>query len=86
MCPPERNALKEFYEAAKGGDWANSAGWLNPYANVCTWFGVTCKDDRVVGLNLTGNGLAGTLSEKIADLASLEVLDLSDNGIGCVFP
>ncbi len=86
MCPPERNALKEFYEAAKGQDWDDSAGWMDPYTSVCSWFGVTCnKDNRVVGLNLTANGLAGKLSEKIADLASLEILDLSDNDIGVRF-
>ena len=85
MCPLERNALKDFYEAAKGQDWANSADWMDPYESVCSWFGVTCKENRVVELNLIGNGLAGKLSEKVADLKFLEVLDLSDNDMRVSF-
>ena len=35
----------------------------------------------VIALNLTNNGLSGKLSSHIASLASLAVLDLSDNDI-----
>ena len=81
MCPMERKVLKDFYESAKGQDWTNNTGWLDPYTSVCSWFGVTCRDDQVVGLDLINNGLAGTLSRKIAGLPHLEVLDLTDNDI-----
>ena len=82
MCPPERNALIKFYEAAKGQDWTYSAGWLDPYQSVCSWYGVTCNSNgHVTKLNLMSNGLTGTLSKAIADLPFLEFLDLSDNDI-----
>jgi hypothetical protein len=82
MCPPERNALKDFYESAKGQDWTNNAGWLDPYLSVCSWFGVGCDDDRhVINITLVNNGLAGTLSKEIGDLNFLKILDLTDNDI-----
>ena len=82
MCPLERKALIKFYEAAKGQDWTYSAGWLDPYQSVCSWYGVKCNSNsHVVGLNLMNNGLTGTLSKAIADLPFLEFLDLSDNDI-----
>jgi len=84
LCPTERNALKEFYDASKGTEWTDSENWLDEYGNPCTmpWFGVKCShDDAVTGLNLTNNGLSGQLTAHIASLRSLEVLDLSDNDI-----
>ena len=35
----------------------------------------------VTGLDLANNGLSGKLTAKIANLSSLEILDLSDNDI-----
>ena len=82
MCPPERNALRDFYESAKGSDWTNNIKWLDPYEPHCSWPGVKCSaSGNTIELNLANNGLSGTLSEKIADLTFLEVLDLSDNDI-----
>ena len=83
MCPPERNALKEFYESTKGQEWTNDENWIDEYGNHCTmpWLGIKCKDDSVVGINLTNNGLSGQLTTHISSLPSLEVLDLSDNDI-----
>ena len=87
MCPPERNALKEFYESTKGQEWTNDENWIDEYGNHCTmpWLGIKCKDDSVVGLNLTNNGLSGRLTTHISSLPSLEVLDLSDNDIKVSF-
>eukprot|EP00581_Thalassiosira_minuscula_P009259 CAMPEP_0183708732 /NCGR_PEP_ID=MMETSP0737-20130205/4938_1 /TAXON_ID=385413 /ORGANISM="Thalassiosira miniscula, Strain CCMP1093" /LENGTH=1678 /DNA_ID=CAMNT_0025936651 /DNA_START=186 /DNA_END=5222 /DNA_ORIENTATION=- len=81
-CPSERNALKDFFNSAKGLDWTNKKMWLDPYASHCSWHGVDCSSSNATTtLNLTNNGLSGTLSKNIAGLASLEVLDLSDNDI-----
>jgi len=82
LCPPERSALQEFYDSAKGGEWTVSDMWVHPYESVCNWHGITCDDsNNTVKLNLINNGLSGTLTKKIADLSMLEVLDLSDNDI-----
>ena len=83
LCPLERNALKEFFDSTKGGEWTDNANWKDPTKSICSWYGVTCDDNNThaVELNLTNNGLSGSLSESIGDLSSLEILDLSDNDI-----
>ena len=82
FCPVERNALKNFYDASKGAEWTVSSNWVEPYTSHCDWYGVLeCKNGAVIKLNLTNNGLSGTLSKSIANLSALEVLDLSDNDI-----
>ena len=81
LCPPERTALSEFYVASKGAEWTESKNWTSQYTDHCLWYGVKCANGTVVELNLTSNGLSGTLSHKIEALTSLTVLDLSDNEI-----
>ena len=89
LCPVERNALKrnalrDFYYSSKGGEWTESANWTDPYISHCFWKGISCTNDGAVTiLNLTNDGLSGTLSKSIANLSSLEILELelSDNDI-----
>ena len=83
LCPPERNALSDFYGDAKGAEWTNGSLWLDEYASYCDWKGVTCDDDmnHVIKLNLTNNGLSGKLSKTIGNLTFMKELDLSDNNI-----
>ena len=84
-CPIERNALKDFYDSSKGGEWTVSTYWVDPYVSHCQWYGIKCKEDTnehiTAKLELPTNGLSGTLSKSISDLTLLEVLDLSDNDI-----
>lgn len=80
QCPPERNALKEFYTAAMGTEWTKKNIWLDEYKSHCLWFGVECDmNKKTIKLKLDANGLSGTLSKELAKLQSLQVLDLSDN-------
>ena len=84
FCPPDRNALKEFYDYAKGQEWSNSKNWIDEYKLPCNhWYGVTCDNltSSITELNLTNNGLSGILDTRIGTLTSLKVLDLSDNDI-----
>ena len=66
--------------------WKQNSHWLSDDP-VCYWYGVECVEEegtqgRVVALNLSSNGLAGTLPAEIALLqADLRVLDLSKNDI-----
>ena len=85
FCPIERNALKDFYDSSKGGEWTVSTYWVDPYISHCQWYGIKCKEDTIehitVSIELPTNGLSGTLSKSISSLSMLEVLDLSDNDI-----
>jgi len=82
FCPPERNALSDFYDSAKGTAWTpHRTDWMDEYASHCGWKGVTCDDNHVIELNLTNNGLSGRLSESIGKLIFVTLLDLSDNDI-----
>ncbi len=83
LCPLERNALSDFYDLAKGAEWTDRTNWKDEYASYCNWTGVTCDNNtnHVTKLNLRNNGLSGRLSERIGNLTSIEVLDLSDNDI-----
>ena len=80
LCPVERNALSEFYDASKGAEWTNDTNWLDEYERYCGWHGVICDDmSNVLNLELANNGLSGRLSESIGNLTSIKKLDLSDN-------
>ena len=81
LCPTERNALRDFYYSTKGGEWTDSTNWTDPYMSHCFWRGVDCMESIVTELDLANNGLSGKLTAQIASLASLKVLDLSDNDI-----
>ena len=80
-CPIERNALKDFYDSSKGGEWTDSTNWTNSYMSHCNWHGIKCNEGTTINIMLPNNGLTGTLSKSIANLSSLKVLDLSDNDI-----
>ena len=82
LCPVERRALKAFYHSAKGAEWTDAENWLSEYETACNWKGIKCNDNStIIGLNLTHNSLSGKLNSSIAELRSLEILDLSDNDI-----
>lgn len=82
-CPPERNALQDFFNAAKGQEWTNSERWGDQFASPCLWFGITCSNvtNQPIVLNLASNGLSGILNSSIGILRSLQSIDLSDNDI-----
>ena len=83
LCPIERNALKQFYDSAKGGEWTTSTNWTEPHSWHCEWYGVTCRDGSkdTIKLELPNNGLSGILTQNISSLSALCVLDLNNNDI-----
>jgi hypothetical protein len=78
----ERAALKALYNTTGGARWTNRLGWLGAAGTECSWFGVQCDvpGSTVTGLDLEGNGLAGTLPS-LAGLPDLQVLHLGLNQI-----
>ncbi|MBV6646982.1 MAG: leucine-rich repeat domain-containing protein, partial [Cyclobacteriaceae bacterium] len=82
-------ALVDFYEATQGQEWSDANNWLQ--APVAMWEGVTLFDSRVIALDLSRpatsiqkRGLRGGIPPSIADLDSLEWLDLQGNDLSYV--
>ncbi|KAL3528433.1 hypothetical protein ACH5RR_007755 [Cinchona calisaya] len=62
----------------------NTTGTTSP----CTWPGISCdgNGNRVIGINLSSNNIAGEFFGDFSDLTELSYLDLSTNTIGGVIP
>ncbi|KAJ0939638.1 putative protein kinase RLK-Pelle-LRR-Xb-2 family [Helianthus annuus] len=52
----------------------------------CSWPGITCSGDRVTGINLPDNDIAGNLFSNFSGLSELTHLDLSKNTIDGAIP
>jgi hypothetical protein len=62
-----------------GPHWGRNDGWM--YTDkVCDWFGISCTFlERVTGLDLSSNGLDGTLPSELRHMPFMRELDLSHN-------
>ena len=75
-----REELVELFEALRGEYWTRRDNWGTD-APIDEWYGVTTDEGgRIVKLELSNNGLQGSIPPDIARLRYLEVLDLSQNG------
>lgn len=80
-CTPlsDREALEILYETTGGPSWAQDANWLSDRP-LDEWYGVTVNGEgRVIGLNLFGNNLAGSVPPELAQLSMLQILNISYN-------
>ena len=75
------DALVTLYVSTGGDAWTNNAGWLDPGTPIAEWQGVTVVGDRVASLDLTDNGLTGTLPPAIGQLTAVSVLRLRINAL-----
>ncbi|KAE8804526.1 putative receptor-like protein kinase [Hordeum vulgare] len=82
----DRDALLAF----KAGVTSDPTGALRSWNNdtgFCRWAGVNCSPaGRVTTLDVGSRRLAGMLSPAIADLAHLELLNLTDNAFSGAIP
>ncbi len=80
----EAQALRELFAAAGGMQWMHKTGWLSDgchHTEFAQWYGVTVQDGDVVALDLSANGLAGTLPASLVRLQRLESLQLQYNSL-----
>ena len=78
----DRLALVAVYNAMGGSGWYSERDepWplpSQPGASPCGWYGVTCENGRVVGLNLSGEEITGHIPAEIGNLTALRDMDLS---------
>lgn len=87
---PDYEGLVAFYNSTGGENWSNNSGWvdgvLNVDCSVCDWYGVGCTNGRVTSLLLENNNLIGQLSNSIASLELLNLLNLSGNDLSGPLP
>ena len=75
----DRAALVALYDATGGANWTTNTNWSTTAA-LSTWHGVTTDSDgRVTQLNLSDNGLTGTIPTALGDLSNLQELYLWGN-------
>lgn len=71
--------LVALYNQMDGPNWRMQTGWMNQNRPCDQWSGITCKNERVTQLQLSGNGLSGEIPPEIGSLTELSVLAMSRN-------
>ena len=77
-------ALVELYDSTNGDNWTNNTNWKS--STIDTWYGVTVNGDRVTGLDMTNNNLAGSIPSSIGDLTNLINLNFLINDLTGTIP
>ena len=76
---PDRSALESLFEAASGSGWTQSNGWLED-EDLGMWHGVrTDSIGRVFSLDLSGNGLSGSVPNALGLLTHMKELRIGNS-------
>ena len=81
----EFDVLVALYQTTDGENWTNQSGWLVDEDH-CNWYGVTCVDGYVQGLNLSNNQLSGPILKELDNLDQLQILILGGNQLSGPIP
>ena len=84
----DRAALNALYRSTQGENWAANFNWGHEEVPLGDWYGVsTDRSGRVTHLDLSQNGLRGTLPIEMGDLSELQKLNLISNHLnGSILP
>lgn len=74
----ECHALSDLYLATGGLHWQNDIGWFRD-DNICNWYGLKCRVNQIIEINLPNNQLQGVIPDSIGTFSALERLDWSGN-------
>ena len=73
--------LKCVYNKLDGANWKKPWDLTNNHRSMGKWQGVVTVGDYITSIDLSGQGLKGTLPDSLFLLPRIEVLNLSDNRI-----
>jgi hypothetical protein len=88
----QRRALASLYYATDGPNWVHKDNWLAYGINECEWFSralyshVCNQDGNLLVLDLSSNNLVGSLPDDLAQLSTLQQIDLAHNRINGTLP
>ena len=72
-------ALERLYNRTDGENWSNSGGWLEEAAPE-NWYGIEADSlGQVTAVDLSNNGLRGSLPHALGELEQLSVLRVGSN-------
>jgi hypothetical protein len=74
------NALNAFIRRSNPSEWEKMHGWKgDDWSRVAEWEGITIKENKVTGIDLSSKGLSGEIPGAVKKLGHLEVLVLRYN-------
>ena len=71
----EVQALIDIYDSTNGDHWRDNTNWIMN-DDTCSWYGIQCTEDHIFSIDLSNNGLNGTIPDSIGNLSELQVLHL----------
>jgi len=81
----EREALIAIYNATDGENWSGYSSWtpwMGAAGTECDWWGVSCSNGSVTGLNLSYYNVSGFLPPELGNLSNLINLTLGIEAYG----
>jgi hypothetical protein len=84
LTAQDSSALVLMYDLNGGNSWSDAGNWKNTNLRLSEWEGVTLTGTRVTALDLSGQGLIGSISDAFVHaqaLSALTNLDVSDNDL-----
>lgn len=79
-------SFRSFLEQENKVNQGDYNQWDSQSPSPCNWPGISCSGDRVTGINLSNNNIAGNVFGNFSALTELTYLDLSANIISGELP
>lgn len=74
------NALVDLYNSTDGSNWTDETNWIVS-DSVSTWVGIGVTGTDVISISLPNNNIIGTVPATIANITTLQVLNIANNAI-----